>query len=277
MRYSGNKILVPYKFASEGDYALEIGNYLAEVLQTELMVAHVMELPTYPNFDKKKATDFRSDLQEHISNELQKKIDLLVSDEIKVSQKILQGHPVQSLIDLTRGGEYGLAVMGYDQSENMNGRVSGSTVERTIRYANIPILTTRQPFASSDVGDIVFATDLMATPVFVMQNLTKLQNALQAKLHIVKVNTRENWITSREAQSQLEYFSGVHHLHNYEFATYDDISPEQGIVNYANDIHAGMIAMGIKDFTHVKTLVHHHHITEDVLKQTQQLLWTCTL
>ncbi len=268
---------MPYWFTESNRHVIELGVHIARAWQAQLTILHIIEVPSYPEFDKKISGEFEMNLRSHVDSLLDEEIKSWDVDQIQINKKILHGQVVPTLIDLSRSGEYGLIVMGSDQSSIPNSMVIDSKVESIIRYAQIPVLTIRRPFNTLDLQDIVFATDLMATPVYVMQNLSKLQNAFKARLHVVKVNTKEDWITSPEAQSQMEYFTKAHHPSNFEFCTYDDVSPQQGIINYARNLDAGMIALGVQNFSDQKNLIDHHRITEYVLHQSNQLLWTCTL
>jgi len=277
VRYSGNKVLVPYNFTTASDYALELAIDVAQALQTDITLFHVAEVANYRNFNKTISKTYVGELISFLENEIEKTIEKLAPSEMMIDHKIGMGKAAQEIVELTKQGAYGLVIMGYQKSLLPKNLVLGSNVDRVIRFTNIPVLTIREPFASSDMGDIVFATDLVSAPTYLVSQLSKLQVAMEANLHIVKINTKENWISSKEAETQMDYFRKVHHLSNYDFSTYDDLTPEQGILNYANHIHAGVIAMGIHNLSQVDTLVHQHHIAEDVVKSAHQLIWTCTI
>ena len=277
MRHSGNKILVPYQFNKASEYALESAIDVALAMQAELTLCHVAEIATYPNFNADLADSYMRELINFLQAKMQGLLEKWVPEELVADQKVAIGNPAREIVDLTNQGLYQMVVMGYQNSLNPRHKITGSNVERVIRFSNIPVLTVREPIASSDIGDIVFATDFTQTPDYIVNQLSKFQIAMEANLRIVRINTRENWVSSRDAESLMDEFRRRHHLANFEFETYDDESPERGIINYAHHIHAGTIAMGIQSFTRLDTLVHHHHIAEDLVKTAHQLMWTCAM
>jgi len=277
VRYPGNKILVPYQFNAASELALELAIDVAQAMQKEVTLYHVAEIAQYPNFTNEVSKTYVRELLAFLQDKFKKIIAKWVPDDIVVNHQVAIGHAAREVVDLTKLGEYSLAIMGYQKTLLPRNQVLGSTVDRVIRFADIPILTIREPYASSDFGEIVFATDLIQTPDYIMEELSKFQHAMEARLRIVRINTREKWISTKEAETLMNEFRRKHHLSNYAFDTYDDETPEQGILNFANHIHAGTIAMGTHSLTRLDTLVHRHHIAEDVVKSARQLMWTCTL
>ena len=277
VRHSGNKILVPYQFNKASEYALEAGIDLALSMQGQLTLCHVAEIASYHNFNAKVAESYMRELINFLQVKMQGLIKKWVPEDLVADQKVVIGNPAREIVNLTNQGDHQMVVMGYQTSLTPRHKITGSNVERVIRFSNIPVLTVREPTASSDIGDIVFATDFKQIPSYVVQQLTKFQTAMEANLRIVRINTRENWVSSRDAESLMDEFRRRHHLANFEFETYDDLTPETGIINYAHHIHAGTIAMGIQSFTRLDTLVHHHHIAEDLVKTAHQLMWTCAM
>ncbi|NND34027.1 MAG: universal stress protein, partial [Saprospiraceae bacterium] len=188
--------------------------------------------------------------------------------------KIVEGKTINRIVDETKIGRHGLVVVGHRKAL-LTDEIPSCTVEKIMRHCQVPVLSISAVHDIKKIKHIVFATDLETTPVYVVKQLGRLQHALQAKLHIVKINTREDWISSREAQDQFDRFQEIQKLSNFEFVVYNDKTAEEGIQHYASDIGAGLIAMGIHNARPGDKLLD-HHIAEDVLKKSPQILWTCT-
>jgi nucleotide-binding universal stress UspA family protein len=100
-----------------------------------------------------------------------------------------------------------------------------------------------------------------------------MQLLLDAEFYFVFINTPGNFKTSREAFSQLEKF-----IHKFKFKDvhtqiYNSMSEESGILEFADDIGADLIAMA----THGRTGILHlltGSITEDVVNHSKRPVWT---
>jgi hypothetical protein len=100
-----------------------------------------------------------------------------------------------------------------------------------------------------------------------------MQQVFDAQFNFVSINTPGNFITSREAQLRLDKF-----IHRFKFEhvnteIYNSLSEETGILEFADDIGADLIAMA----THGRTGILHlltGSIAEDVVNHSIRPVWT---
>jgi nucleotide-binding universal stress UspA family protein len=100
-----------------------------------------------------------------------------------------------------------------------------------------------------------------------------MQQVFDAQFYFVSINTPGNFITSREAQHRLDKF-----IHRFKFEQvhteiYNSLSEESGILEFADDIGADLIAMA----THGRTGILHlltGSIAEDVVNHSKRPVWT---
>ena len=92
---------------------------------------------------------------------------------------------------------------------------------------------------------------------------------LGAELHLVYVNTPNQFLSSEEAEQKLEDFCKPHNYQNLNKVIYNDLNIEEGILNYAKKIDADLIGIS----THGrKGLAHFFNgsIGEDVVNHAQR-------
>jgi nucleotide-binding universal stress UspA family protein len=100
-----------------------------------------------------------------------------------------------------------------------------------------------------------------------------MQQVFDAQFYFVSITTPGNFITSREAQQRLNKF-----IHRFKFERvhteiYNSLSEESGILEFADDIGADLIAMA----THGRTGILHlltGSIAEDVVNHSKRPVWT---
>ena len=150
----------------------------------------------------------------------------------------------------------------------------GSNTERVVRHSKCPVITVKTPVDFSQVTDIVFAADFIEAEDNVAAELKAMQNFLHAKLHLVKIDTPGNFENSRTIKKRIQAFVQKHGLENYTMEIYNESTEEDGIIYFAEDIDADMIALATHGRTGLKHLLS-GSIAEDVVNHAQRPVWTC--
>ncbi|MEQ9009488.1 MAG: universal stress protein, partial [Ekhidna sp.] len=126
------------------------------------------------------------------------------------------------------------------------------------------------------IEKIVFASDFQNTDDNFIGQLLDLQRKFEAQLNIVKINTPASFTSTRHDTKQMEDFVKKYKIENYTTDIYNYKNEEDGIILYAEDISADMIALG----THQRKGVGHFlagSIAEDVVNHSQFPVWTAHL
>ena len=109
-----------------------------------------------------------------------------------------------------------------------------------------------------------------------IDELKKIRRLIDGKLHLVKINTPNSFEASRPTMMLMKEFVEKHELSNYTLNVYNDFVEEDGIIYFAQDIEADMIALA----THGRTGLMHllsGSIAEDVVNHALRPVWTCRL
>ncbi len=277
-----NKILVPFDFSQVAQNALNFAAQLGND-HTELIILNVIEHPTADSFKTMGVSDYDpmeniylTKLIETVKGKLE---TLVASPEMKsanASYKIKVGSAFHEITDEIKTVNVDLVVMGTAGSSGVDEYLVGSNAERVVRNANCPVITLREPCDVAAINDIVFASNFHElTPNFV-DHVLKLQQALDAHLRIVKINTPANFTSTRHDNEQMDDFVKRFDIQNCSTDIYNYSNEEDGIVAYTEDIDADMIALG----THQRTGVGHFlmgSIAEDVVNHAKRPVWTFNL
>ncbi|MCK5469422.1 MAG: universal stress protein, partial [Cyclobacteriaceae bacterium] len=167
-------------------------------------------------------------------------------------------------------------IMGSKGSSGFEEVLIGSNTEKIVRHSKCPVLTVKSQTNIGDVEDIVFATNFKEEDSHVTNELKKLQEVFEAKLHLVRVNTPNNFETNRSIMSQADEFVKINDISNYTINIYNDKVEEDGIIFFAQDIDADLIALA----THGRSGLLHllsGSIAEDVVNHAKRPVWTFRL
>ena len=278
-----NKILVPTDFSKEAGYAFDAAVNLAGKTGAQILLLHVVEGFPAGSFstqggvpDNFTEEAFTLQLIKKGKQDLAKLMANRNLNGIKVTTNVQLGNPYHHIARDIVDNEADLVIMGSRGASGYEEVLIGSNTERVVRHSKCPVITVKQPVDFNQINDVVFAADFIKNEGHVIDNLKKLQYILDAKLHLLKVDTPYNFESSRSINGRIKEFVQEHRVENYTVEIYNEATEEDGIIYYSEDIDADMIALA----THGRTGLRHllsGSIAEDVVNHAQRPVWTCTV
>ncbi|MFY0688519.1 MAG: universal stress protein [Cyclobacteriaceae bacterium] len=277
-----NKILVPYDFSEQADYAYNFAIELANASSaTKVLLFHVIEHPSESRLKYMGATDMdpmENVFMNKLINLTEDKLEAKVSEagKVEVEYKVRMGNTYQTLSDEVGDEEVDLVVMGTTGSEGLDAMFIGSNAEKIVRSARCPVITLQAPAEVSAINDLVFASNFHELQDDFVKRMLDLQQFLGAELRLVKINTPANFTSTRHDLKKMNDFVDKYAIKNYTIDIYNYMNEEDGIVNYVEDINADMVALG----THQRKGIIHFlngSIAEDVVNQAKRPVWTYQL
>jgi nucleotide-binding universal stress UspA family protein len=245
------KILVPTDFSECADRALEFAASLAKKVSGEIFLIHIID-------DQDQDTISTSgEIHSVVSGytaEIPHMIGLLketkvIIEEIK-KREYLNGIPVQDNIELGVPGiminkaaekyEADIIIMGTHGAKGLKEFFIGSNAEKVIQHADRPVLAIKEKF--TEPKQIIFASDFTQEAENVFGFVKKFAAIYNANLQLVEVTTEDK---EENAEDFKKYnlsmrFEGA----DYPVKVYKDKSSEAGILHYAREINADLIAIG---------------------------------
>lgn len=275
------KILVPTDFSDQATNALNFGTELAKMSGAELILLHVIEHPAGSSFSASgevHAADptehvFILKLIEKIEKDFESIKSQSVFDQVKVSSLIKVGSPFNTVSDLINTDDIDLIVMGTKGATGLQEVLVGSNAEKVVRHAGCAVITLKNEAQTGAIKNIAFATNLSDGQESMIYNLMELQKILGATIHLVKINTPNNFQRDKHTRAQMQGFVKKYNLENYTLNIYNDAEEEDGIICFAEEKKVDMIAMA----THGRTGIMHllaGSIAEDIVNHSKRPVWT---
>lgn len=277
-------ILVPTDFSQQAQYALDLAHGIAKKNNATVRLLNVVEAPHGTSFNamgEMTAPDgmdsmFFAQLLKRMREQLTKLVENPKYQDIQLEGDVEVGNPYESISRTITDQKVDLVVMGTQGSSGLEEVLVGSNTEKVVRRARCPVLTVKEAVEVDAIKNIVFATSTRDADERLVQELIKLQKLFDAKLHIVCINTPSSFESDRYYKKELKAFVEKHKLENYTLNVYNDDVEEDGIVFFAEDIDADMIALA----THGRRGISHllsGSIAEDIVNHAKRPVWTFSI
>ncbi|KER09434.1 MAG: hypothetical protein HY22_11520 [[Candidatus Thermochlorobacteriaceae] bacterium GBChlB] len=248
-------ILVPTDFSEHSTWALEVAIMLAKRTDAAIHLLHVVDVPTY-TFNaayERLAMQKRQELLAETSKQLAELAESTAAQGVKFNHVLEQGTTYKLIVETADANNCDVIVMGTHGISGLKKLFIGSTTERVIHTANCPVLSIRQQVSKVDIKQLVFASNFFGEVIEVFPKVYAFAQAFDAKLQLVRINTPGNFETTRFINKQVREFVKLCHIKNYEMTIYNDNTEEEGVLNFAEDVSADLIAIA----THERTTLSH--------------------
>ncbi len=272
-------ILVPTDFSDQAENALKVAAQLARKFNGEIYLLHMLELPLQlidpvgGGSQNMPEALFFMKLAHQRFNKIVKEPYL---EGIKVHEVVEFHRAFEGIMEIGKEKNCDLIIMGSHGARGFQEMFIGSNTEKVVRHSEIPVLVIKKAIPEFKIDDFIFATDGNKAHQKVLKKAVEFARTLSTKLHLLFVNTPNDFVTSKEAFQRLTEFAGDLDSDDYKIHIYNDINVEQGILNFAAKVNAGLIGIG----THGrKGLAHFFNgsISEDLVNHSNKPVVTFKL
>lgn len=269
------KILVPCDFSEPSQEAFKFAVDLAKQNDGSVTVLKVIDIPTLAygaSIDMPVYTyspNLIKELEEDAKDSFEKMNKKWGKSSNNIKFSAISGPTFAMIQDFMEEGNFDLVVMGTHGATGLAEFFVGSNTEKVVRFSKVPVIAIRKAVPISSIKNIVFATYLQYDQDDFVTQLKALQKFFGAKVHILYLNTPSSFISDNE----LEKYANHYRFENYSVAIRNNRSEPDGIISYADEIKADMLAMA----THGRKGLSHFirgSITEDVVNHVQLPIWT---
>lgn len=274
------RILVPCDFEGPSQEAFKFATNIAAVSGGQIFVLNVIDLPVVsesaygvPQYA------YSPELLADLKTEARKNFERLKKDytgSVAITFSSIQG-PVRPVIrEFISAQKIDLVVMGTHGSRGWEEFFIGSNTERMVRTSTVPVIAIRKAVDFAQIKHIVLPSRLNLNQHNFMEKVVELQKFFGATLHVLYVNTPDEFKRDQEAREALNDFVAQYKLTDCTLNIRNDPYEEDGILHFASEIKADMIAMA----THSRRGLAHlftGSVAEEVLVRSAFPLWTYTL
>ncbi len=275
------KLLIPVDFSETSEVAVDFGLQLAAVLGYEVMLHHALNLVEDDNrFYSVSADRTRRDVyDENMIEKQERKVENFYrkwnTKNVNTTIHLTIGTLLDDIQELVKLYDVKLVVMGTKGASGLKELFVGSNAEKIVRHLHCPVIATHGHANPATIKRILVPVDLdNLLPSFLIE-MRHLYELFEAEMEFVWVHSPAHPEPLNELVDEFEHMLRAYQIPG-SFAIVRDALPHAGILTYANEMEADMIAMA----THHRSGVAHlflGSVTEDVLNHAHIPLWTFSL
>jgi len=272
------KIIVPTDFSATSFNALKVAKNIAKKTNGEIILLHVIEAPSASISSTGEALEdmlahvYIAQLYAKVGLQLQNLKDKNSEVNIKILRKV--GDPYREIKELIREEKANFVVIGEKGVSDIDDLFIGSLTDKVVRSSECPVITVNQSIENHPIKNILYATDLREDHPKLIEIIKQLQEIFDAKLHIVKINTKDNFSNDIDTMVKMRQLVDKHQLQNYTIETYNNEDEEYGIVYYADEVNADLITMGIRKRTGIRRLINGGDLAVEVAEHSNRPVLT---
>ena len=267
-----SKILVPYDFSSEARHALKLGREVAAVLGYRLKVLHCLDFPQYPYLDFDSVRPLEKTLIDAATKTLVDDLDRMFGSLQDLEIDIVSGSASSNILEATFDHDVNYTFMGYkdrDIPEHL-----GSTTRDILRFVNGSVMSLKKEVSLDSINHILLVTDFQNTSVRAMENLKLIKKITKAEMTLLYVNTRENWLSTKETKRAMKQFCEIHDIQQANLEIINDSNVVSGTLNGLLNNPYDLVALKLNALSDEKKFNDLHLMGEMLLENTNTPILT---
>lgn len=247
------KILVPTDFSEPSYYGLVASAELAKKTGAAVHIFNACEVSNYYySTDPMVITPPASIMIEGINEQMIKTANTKLNNLKK--RPSLKGVKVTTFCEITSNVHNSitayadkvkaeLIIMGSHGAGNLREIILGSTAERVVRFALKPVIVIPVKPAKGLFKKIIFASDFAPEAYGIFPFVREIAKINSSEIHLLKVNTMDQFSRTIDDRKKIQDFSRKFGG-GFVTSLYSDYMKEEGILNYAHEVKADLIAIG---------------------------------
>lgn len=239
------KILVPTDFSENAENALKVAAQIARMNNSEIILLHMLELPSQGG-DAVIAGHNIPELMLFKNVAIEKLDDLMDADYLdglEISEIVQFEMAFDGIMNISKKNDVDLIVMGSHGASGFKEMFIGSNAEKVVRSSEVPVLIIKKEIENFEVNNFVFASDFSDEIKKPFEKAVEFANKFNAHLHLVMVNTLNDFKSTAVSESIFEKFLQDTTAKNYTTHIYNDSSVEKGVLHFGKSVNADLIGI----------------------------------
>lgn len=240
------KILVPVDFSKKSEFAVKMSAQIGKKIKSEIHLLHLVELPSGivdmgagSNFSIPASMMYLRKVKEKI---IHLKNTFFDSDHI-IKYSIKFENPFEGIRNYTQKNDINLIVMGSKGVSDFEEMIIGSNTEKVVRTSNIPVVVVKTDNDKFKFKKLVFASNFDDENKAAFVDFLAFAKKFNSQIHLLKINTISNFESSYTTHKKIKDFVKGFNLKKKTITIYNDASVVKGIINFAKEIDADVIAL----------------------------------
>lgn len=240
-------ILVPIDFSDQAKYAAKVAASIAREVDAKLVLLHMLELPSGvvdpASFGTSNNTPSALLFLDRAREKFASFSRQPFFEGLEIEEAVHFHKAFDGIIEESKEKNVDLIVMGSKGTSGLEEMLVGSNTEKVVRNSDVPVLVVKKEIDDFKVENIVFASNFNIKNKVTFQAILNFTKVFEAKIHLLKVNTIHNFETTKQSSDAIREFINGYDLGDYSLNIYNDVSVEQGILNFSKLIDGDLIVL----------------------------------
>ncbi|MDN3596258.1 universal stress protein [Zunongwangia endophytica] len=250
------RILVPTDFSKIAENALKSAAKMASKFNADIYLLHMLDLPLHlvdPVLKSSENVPEALYFMKLAHQQFSKIKDMDFLKGLNIYESVQFNYAFKGITEFAKNNDCDLIVMGSHGSTGFEEMFIGSNTEKVVRQSEIPVFVVKKEISDINIKNFVLATDADLDNKKSLLKAVEFAKLFETDLHLLFVNTPNNFTTTKQAYADLEEFLEEIKLKDIKKHIYNDVSIEKGILNFAEKYNAdviGIITHGRKGLSH---------------------------
>lgn len=282
------KILVPTDLSPIAERGLSLAAEIAERSEAIISLVNFTRHPFGPTFSAMGDISTKVDREGELYNlkliqitkeKLEALAEKYSSQGIDIETDIVDEEFKDGIDDYLKAEGIDLVVMGTSGEENATETFTGNHTEQVIRISKCPVLSVRDGFQIEQFGKIVLAVDVIKDNPYInvaLNTLADLAACFDARIFLVHVRDGATDYSGIDLKNFFTRMADSAGLRNYTVTVYEAEDQAEGVIKYAREVKAGLIAV-IKNSTDGIFRIFSSHFSDRLVKEVGRPVFTFNL
>jgi len=282
------KILVPTDLSPIAERGLSLAIEVAERSEAEISLVNFTRHPFGKTFtamgEVKSKTDEEGELFNlQLLHTYKEKLDTLAKKYgqrgVDIETSIVDEEFKDGIDEYLQREKIDLVVMGTSGEENATEVFTGNHTEQVIKISKCPVLSVRDGFQIKDFDKIVLAVNVIKDNSHIdeaLNTLADLAACFDAHIYLVHVRDRATDYSDMDLEDFFKEMAESVGLRNYSVTIYDAEDQAAGVIQYAREVKAGLIAV-IKNSSEGIFRIFSNHFSDRLVKEVGRPVFTYNL
>lgn len=282
------KILVPTDLSVIAERGLTLAMEIAERSEAQISLVNFTRHPFGKTFTAMGEVSSKIDREGELFNlqliQLNKqKLDALISKYsnrgVDIETDIVDEEFKDGIDEYLHREDIDLVVMGTSGEENATEVFTGNHTEQVIKISKCPVLSVRDGFKIEDFDKIVLAVNVIKDTSHLneaLDTLADLAACFDAHIYLLHVRDRAADYTDIDLKDFFTNMAQRAGLRNYSVTIYDAEDQAGGVIQFAREIKAGLIAV-IKNSSDGIFRIFSNHFSDRLVKEVGRPVFTFNL
>lgn len=253
-----NQILIPTDFSDCANDAIEVAFEIAKKTGSKILFLHSLEVPTGWVMMPKDLEDHYPDIQKEIGSskgQLSELVQIAKRAGIEASPLLAFSDSYKDVAQTLKDKNQDLIVIGSHGRKGADKFFLGSVATKIMRVSETPVLVIKKRPENIRFKTIVFASGLEEDTHEAFGRLLNFAKDIGAEnLHFVDITTPNNFKPSKVVRDKMEAFVKAHNFDTLQLHNYNHYNIESGILEFAHNVRADMIALATHGRSGLSTL-----------------------